>query len=271
MTTKDQQLQIGKVNDKLRKLLNSPLVISFFGRPLRPSEVRSLALLAGHACPGAKDCKARVLLDALGKRYLERGQGAIFQCFSASQELQFNGTYAARHRNFHMLRNRSTSEILDLFDRSISDRVKLFRWWISGDFFNRNVLEASIALANMRPDTHFYAYTKSLQILRKIDKGQDELTDNGNLRINLSRGGVFDRYIPELQDRGYAVATVVNYATDRLDLGPIDSSDDLAAFGHLDPTVADLRSFRLTIHGPQVKGSIASKASHYNARNKGKA
>lgn len=267
MTTKDQ-LQIGKINDKLRRLLNSPLVIAFFGRPLRPSEVRSLALLAGHACPGAKDCLARVI-ETLGKRSLERGDNAEFQCFSASQELQYSGTFKARRRNFEMMRSlKSTQEILDLFDRSIPDRVKLFRFWISGDFFNLRVLLAAIALANMRPDTHFYTYTKSLHLLRKIGRYQDELTDHGNLRINLSRGGVFDRYLPELQDKGFAVATVVNYATDQPSLGPIDRSDDLAAFGHLDPTVADLRSFRLTIHGPQVKGSIASKASHYNARNK---
>jgi hypothetical protein len=209
-------------------------------------KVYSLDLSAGHSCPGAKQCLAKVVErdDAPGRFTIQDGPKCEFRCFSASQEAVFPGTRKARRHNFDLLRKtRGWKQCRDLLADSLPVDAGVIRYHVSGDFFKLAYLQGAIALAKLRPDVLFYTYTKSLPFLVGMELPS-------NFIVTVSRGGKHDHLIEELEIRE---AKVVYSEEEAKKLGwPIDHTDELAA--------TNGGSFCLLIHGVQPKGSKASLA-----------
>lgn len=240
------KLELSGPNEKTRKLLK--WAKSELGETIRLSQYQSLSLLAGHTCPGAHDCKSWVDLQTLK---LVDGANCIYRCFSASQEVMFKATRAQRQRNTERLRKaRTRAGIRKLLLASIDESVRLFRYHISGDFYSLAYLQAVIDVARLRPETRFYAYTKSWHHLIKV--GPVSALPS-NLRITLSLGSKFTQHHARLRAAGFATARVVFSESEARDRGlAIDQNDSLASYGAGD--------FALLLHGAQPAGSDASKA-----------
>ena len=71
---------------------------------LEGKKVYSFDLLSGFSCPFAHDCLSKAVEDSEGKRTIKDGPNTKFRCFSASQEVQYNGVYNRRKNNFDSLR-----------------------------------------------------------------------------------------------------------------------------------------------------------------------
>ena len=237
-------LQVAKSNQKFRKLDASRRVLS-------------ISMRAGHTCPFARDCLARVDI-VNGKRELVFGDNTEFVCFSAAQEHQYTGTYEARERNELLLKQakkNGVGSVSELIERSLLNKMTrkqrrgaepvLIRIHISGDFFALWYLDAWICVANRHPEWTLYAYTKALPLVRK----RLEIIPS-NLRLIASRGGTHDHLINVL---GLREARVVFSKKEAETLGlPVDIDDSLAAYGDGD--------FALYIHGRQKKGTLAARA-----------
>lgn len=212
-------------------------------------EVWTFSLPAGHTCPGAKDCLAKVGLNADGKRTLQEGKDTRFRCFAASDELLYPATFAARRYNFELLRPlRSSAAIAQLIMASLPKKMDVMRVHVSGDFFSRNYFDAWMQVARQRPDTTFYAYTKSLHFYTDWLREHGALPDN--FKITASEGGKFDAHIKEHE---LVFSRVVFHPEEaKKQKLKIDKDDKLA--------MASEKSFALLIHGGSAKGSDQSKA-----------
>jgi hypothetical protein len=262
-------LQFSRANAKTELLKRIRALRKF----LKDGEIFSLDLLSGHACPMALQCYAKAIEGPDGKRHIEDGDSVEFRCFSASQEVQYNGVYNRRKHNFDLLRAcKSSGEMLDLLVKSLPENAGVIRIHVAGDFFNQNYFDAWLALAALKPNVLFYDYTKSIPywIARK-----QAVANLPNFVLTASRGGRQDKLISRHRLRQ---AVVVNFETAReaLKAGmpqevgktaqclglPVDHDDSHAA----NPN-KDKQSFALLIHSTQPKGSNSGKAL---AANKGK-
>lgn len=209
-------------------------------------DVYTFSLLSGHACPFADKCLSKAIEQPNGKRKIQDGKNTEFRCFSASQEVMFNATYAARKHNFDALRKlRSAKAMADLINTSLPAKACKIRIHVAGDFFNQTYFDAWIRVAEVNPDRLFYAYTKSLKFwVARLDRIP------ANLRLTASKGGKLDHMI---KDHGLRSARVVFSESEAQDLGLSIDHDDGHAMGNGG-------SFALLLHGPQPKGSKASGA-----------
>jgi hypothetical protein len=128
---------------------------------------------------------------------------------------------------------------------SLSADIGLVRVHVSGDFYSEMYFRAWMSVAAQRPETVFYAYTKSLRIW----------VDNlhlvpANFKLNASKGGRWDHLIKE---HGLKYAEVVFSVDQAEGLGLEIDHDDSHAF-------AQEGSFALLLHSTQPAGSIAAKA-----------
>jgi hypothetical protein len=221
----------------------------FRGNAKLGRDVWTFSLPAGHTCPGAKDCLAKVTTNAEGKRSLQDGKDAKFRCFAASQEVAFPTVYAARQHNFNTLRKlRTAAEIVQVLEESLPVKMDVLRVHVSGDFFSRNYFDAWMQVAAMRPETIFYAYTKSLHFYTDWVRENGDIPEN--FKITASEGGKFDTLIEE---HSLVFSRVVFYPSDaKKQRLKIDHDDTLA--------MASKTPFALLIHGPGAAGSPHSKA-----------
>ncbi|NME67224.1 GP88 family protein [Flammeovirga aprica] len=210
-------------------------------------------LPAGHSCPGALDCLAKV-----NKETGKLQQKGKFRCFAASIESLRKNVRTSRNNNFLQLVKLSKDQMVEkITEDVIGDlrrREKLFRIHASGDFFNRNYFQAWIEIARQNQDILFYAYTKSINYwIESLDSIPD------NLVLTASRGGRYDHLIDEYKLRE---AVVVKYSSEAQEMGiPIDSDDSLAYDSKVE-------KFALLLHGTQAKGSEESKAVFSRRRKK---
>lgn len=224
---------------------NSQELLSFQnGNAKLSKSILTVSLPAGFSCPGAHKCMARADPDT-GK--ITDGKHAEFRCFSASNEALYANVRESRWRNLRLLNQARTVEgMADLIHASMPKLAFAVRIHVSGDFFNQDYFDAWMVVARRRPQTRFYAYTKSLNywVARK-----DEIPDN--LRLVASRGGKFDHLIDE---HNLPEARVFMHPDEAAALGiEIDHDDSLA----MDPSV---QVVGLLIHGTQAKGSEAAEA-----------
>jgi hypothetical protein len=222
------RLSFGRGNAKLEK------TIAVFSLP------------AGHTCPGAEDCLAKVI----GGRLVD-GKRAKFRCFSASAEALFPSIRESRNRNLSLLREaRSIESMAELISSSIPRSCPTVRIHVSGDFYSAAYFQAWARAAAANPDRLFYGFTKSLPIWIANRQAMP-----ANFRLVASKGGRWDHLIAA---NGLVSATVVNTQADADALGlPVDHDDRFAMR-------AD-RDFALLIHGPGKAGSLQAKL-HVSAR-----
>ncbi len=211
------------------------------------------SILAGHTCPGACKCLAKVkevVVDGVPTRRLVDGPHALkedgFRCFSATEEVAFASLYKRNKHNLTLLRARKDEHsIRDLLERSLPTHAKHVRIHVSGDFYNQAYFNAWMRMAVARPTTQFYAYTKSIPFWRVWLKEHKKLPVN--MTLTASRGGKFDDLIlPSMK-----TVMVVDHPDTAKALGlEIDHDDSLAATGD--------QSFALLKHGMQAKGSASA-------------
>ena len=213
-------------------------------------KIYSLDLLSGYSCPFAKGCLSKAVVDENGKRHIEDGKDNEFRCFSASQEVQYNGVYNLRKHNFDTLRGLHLNDMIHELNQSMPKNLGICRIHVAGDFFNSDYMFAFINMVMMHTDRLFYAYTKSLKYWLKYREYVDLLD---NFVLTASFGGRDDDMIAEHNLRSTKVVFSESEAAD-LELD-IDHDDSHAAR----PSMSD-QDFALLIHGTQPKGTEASEA-----------
>jgi hypothetical protein len=204
-------------------------------------DVFTFSLPAGYTCPGAKHCLAFANRQT---GQLTDGPEQEFRCFSASSEVRFPHTRAARWHNYDLLRAASSTAAMSrLIERSLVGGAELVRIHVSGDFFSSEYLLAWCRVADARPLTRFYAYTKSVHLWRRHI---DEVPHN--LVLTASLGGKFDDDVADLK-----TAQVVFSEEEAGVLGLAVDHDDSHAYGGVE-------NFALLLHGVQRAGSQAAVA-----------
>ncbi len=112
-------------------------------------KIYSLDLLSGYSCPFAKACLSKAVVGDNGKRKIQDGKDNEFRCFSASQEVQYNGVYNLRKHNFDSLRGEHLNDMIALLNRSMPKNLGICRIHVAGDFFNSDYMFAWINMAMM--------------------------------------------------------------------------------------------------------------------------
>lgn len=98
---------------------------------------------------------------------------------------------------------------------------KIVRIHASGDFYNEEYLRKWRMIALSNPNVLFYAYTKSVSLIKKVDKAYWPK----NLRIIFSYGGLQDNLIDPANDRHCKI---------------FETKVDLDAAGYVDVSESDL-------------------------------
>lgn len=234
-------------NTKLVKLLKA--------KGINGRNAYTFSMLAGVACPGAKDCKSQAVVQSDGTMRIRDGKHTVYRCFSASQEVLFPAVYNQRKHNLDEVRGcaNKLDKLVALIDQSLPQNAQLVRIHISGDFVTQNYFDAWCVVAKRRPNCQFYAYTKSLPFWVKRRYIIPE-----NFVLTASRGGRYDYLI---DGHNLKEAIVVGTIEQANDMGlPIDHTDELA----MDRKVHKLA---LLVHGAMPIGSLFQQYVKHN-RNK---
>ncbi len=237
-------LKFSPANVKIEALAKVPAIMPFLANKRK---VYSFDLLSGFSCPHANECFSKAVIGADGKKSIKDGPHTLFRCFSASQEVLFTNVYNLRKANFDALRVcKNSAEMFHLLAEALPKNVGVVRIHVAGDFFKQDYFDAWLAVALVRPDILFYAYTKSLPYwIARIDQIPS------NFVLTASRGGRKDDLI---EKHGLRSVKVVFSEAEAGSL-EIDHTDEHAA----NPETAAV-DFALLIHGKQPKGSAASEA-----------
>lgn len=207
----------------------------------------TFSIPAGYTCPAALKCQSFADRQT-GK--ITDGKSVEFRCFAASQESAFPSVRSSRWHNFELLKpiRNNSDAMASLILSSLDSMAKIVRIHVSGDFFNDAYFLAWVKVAQSRPDTVFYAYTKSLISVYTF---ADLIPDN--FVITLSHGGKHDDLIKSDVLSRFKTAQVVLSEIEAEILGlDIDHDDSHAYEGN--------KSFALLIHGTQPSKSTASAA-----------
>lgn len=221
-----------------------------FGNAKLDVEVAIFDLPAGYSCPFARACHSRA--DRVTGKITD-GKHTEFRCYAASMEARISNVRDKRWFNFEQLKRVKTRQgMTDLILASLLPMARIVRIHSSGDFFNQAYFDAWLAVAQQRPKTKFYAYTKALPfwLKRKADIPK-------NLVLTASYGGTHDHLIKEHKLR-YALVVYSEQEAEKLGL-QIDHDDSHA--------MKNGRSFALLIHGTQPKNCEAGEALKTLRRN----
>lgn len=247
-------LKFSQPNIKTRKLYGSHKLRKYLKIN---REIYSLDLPSGQTCPGAHNCKSKVV--QIGDSFkIQDGPHCEYRCYSAMQEVLYPCVRRIRQHNLNILKStRGWKNIYNVIMESLPKNAGIVRYHVGGDFFKESYLFAAIQVARTYPDILFYGYTKSLHFLNR----QSPMIDpqNGvllpNFLLTASRGGKFDHLIKPLQIR--EVVVVGEESEARQKKLPIDNNDIHAATKGGD--------FALLVHGIQPKGTIYAKLSRRRA------
>lgn len=209
-------------------------------------KVYGLSTLAGHTCPGAELCLAKVIIEN-NKRRIKDGPKQKFRCYSASMEAIRKNVYNKHKENSDIIRKaRNASVLRDILDSYMPKNLGICRMHPDGDTQSQKEFDAWIGLANRHPDRLFYGYTKSLHYwVKRLFAIPD------NMVLTASYGGKYDHLIERHNLRW---SKVIFHPSEAGDLD-IDHDDSHAAR-------PDLRddNFAILLHGIQPAKSEASEA-----------
>ena len=247
-------LKFSPANAKIEALKQVPELQPFLENKRK---VYSFDLLSGYSCPFAKQCLSKAVVQPDGKRKIQDGKDTEFRCFSASQEVQYNGVYNLRKHNFDSLRGLGLDGMIGSLSADLPKNAGIVRIHVAGDFFNPNYMRAWYNVAMLNPDKLFYAYTKSIRYWLDLNI---ESANLDNFVLTASYGGRDDSLI---DIHNLRTSKVVYSEQEAHDLGlAIDHDDSHAAR----PSLRD-ESFALMLHGTQPKGSTAADALKVLKRN----
>jgi hypothetical protein len=175
-----------------------------------PFPVYEFNLPAGHSCPFALECK--VMVDRVTGKFVRTG--TRFRCYAACAE-RFPIVRESRWENFEDIK--AGKEIV------VPEKATHVRIHGSGDFFSQEYFDKWIDVCSKRPQTKFWAFTKSVQFwVNRLGSIPDNLT------LQASRGGKQDHLIDEY---GLKCAKVFMRIEDVPADMPIDIDDTLAMSG----------------------------------------
>lgn len=202
----------------------------------------TFSLPAGHTCPFAEQCLSKA--DKKTGR-IKDGRHTEFRCYAATMETR-PSVRRSRWHNFQQLRACKTqAEVTQLILDSLSPFAGYVRVHDSGDFYSQAYFDAWMDVARQRPETWFYAYTKSLPYwVARMGTIPD------NLVLTASYGGTRDDLIDRHGLR-YAIVVYSRGAAEELGL-PIDHDDSHA--------MRSEGNFALLLHGTQPEGSDAARS-----------
>src|SRR5947209_8150378 len=139
-----------------RKTVHTKL--RFYYGNAKLNNIWTFSLPAGFFCPFADQCRSKadrrtgVITD---------GPATSFRCYAASNEASNPSVRDSRWHNAQLLRGKSRYAMAKLILDSLSPYAGYVRVHVSGDFFSQSYFDSWIDLAQCRPRTLFYAYTKS--------------------------------------------------------------------------------------------------------------
>jgi Gene product 88 len=206
------------------------------------SKIYTFSLPAGHSCPGALKCFAKADQQT-GK--LQDGPSQTFRCFAAGDESRYPNVRRLRWHNFDLLKGKTREEMKALILESLPSDAKIVRLHVSGDFFSDAYFLAWMDVANTKPETLFYTYTKSLSIWLRHRPSVP-----ANFKLTASEGGKHDDLI---ESKSLKFAKVLFSIEEAQELSLEIDHDDSHAYG------SD-KSFALLLHGKQRKETPAAKA-----------
>lgn len=190
-------------NGKMRKSSQNGIDIFNFGIPAFQSRTGL------QTCPNARQC-------AVG-------------CYARSGTYRFGNVVNAYEERLNLTQQPEFSLIMihEIASKSLKSKAKgnkcLIRIHDSGDFYNETYLNEWLKVIQASPSTHFYAYTKMVQMLQRIKPIQ-------NFTVIYSLGGSEDSHIDTSIHRH---SRVFENETDLLDAGYTDATQDdtVAALG----------------------------------------
>ena len=201
----------------------------------------TFSLPAGHTCPGARECLAKVPREG---GPIVNGKDTVFRCFAASMENLFPNVRNSRWRNLDLLK--ASKDKVKLISESLPGRDgHTYRIHVSGDFYSKDYMLSWILVAKMFPNRTFYAYTKSLNSWVDL---MSEIPNN--FILTASKGGKYDDAI---ENEGLKSAEVVFTVQEAKDRGLEIDHDDSHAYNGKE-------SFALLLHGKQKAGTKAASA-----------
>lgn len=139
------------------------------------SKVLKFSLPAGRTCPMAGECR----------RY----------CYASKGTFKFKGSVAAHERNLQLSKQPKFSDRISTEIKAMHKRPAYIRIHDAGDFYSCAYLIKWIEVAAANPNIKFYAYTKSVSLL----KSQANLPEN--FKVIYSYGGLEDAMIDPETDR----------------------------------------------------------------------
>lgn len=245
-TVSQAYVRFSSNNGKMAKLAKSPSIQPYLDNG---QKVYSFDLLAGHSCPFADRCLAKVeIID--GKITVVDGPNQEHRCYASMLEVRPN-VYNLHKANFDALKSLDTIDAMaSVIQAALPKDAGIIRIHSSGDFFNYTYFMAWLKVISHNPSVLFYAYTKCLPFwVRNIETIQRL----PNLVLTASDGGIRDSMIAEHNLRQ---AIVTFSASEGAASGlEFDDDDSHAA----DPSKRD-QSFLLLLHGSQPKNTPAGEA-----------
>ena len=147
----------------------------------------NFSLPAIATCPGAGVCA-------------DKGKGF---CFAYLEQIRYPSALAYRERMYELAKSGELvsviSEELDRLVKKAGPQKLAVRIHASGDFYSAGYLLQWATIAQLYPDVSFYAYTKSIAIVKHLQR-QGWMAPN-NLILIYSLGGKLDRLIDVNTDR----------------------------------------------------------------------
>jgi len=236
-------VRFSPANVKIQALTSVPAISPYLANKRK---VYSFDILSGYSCPFAHNCLSKVVVKPDGKKAIKDGLFTEFRCFSASQEVLFKNVYNLRKANFDALRGKNPAEMFNTLENALPANAGVIRIHVAGDYFNQAYFDAWLAIALVRRDVLFYAYTKSLPFWLAR---REQIPFN--FVLTASRGGRKDDLIEKHSLRS-AVVVFSEVEAGGLE---IDHTDEHAA----NPETSGI-NFALLIHGTQPKNSEAGEA-----------
>lgn len=182
---------------------------------------------------------------------MQNTEGA-YRCYAASEEARFSSVRKSRWNNYQALieaeMQGGMAQVVKLLLHNLHPKAGTVRVHASGDFYSQTYFDAWMTVAEMRPQTTFYAYTKSLPFWMHWLEKHGHLPDN--FRLTASTGGKFDYLIEKYRLN----KVIVVYHPEEAEAAGllVDHDDSLA--------LRNEETFALLVHGTQPAGSPASKA-----------
>lgn len=220
---------------------NGLLKFSMGGNAKLSKRTASFSVPAGYSCPGAVECLAKAHRET-GK--ITDGPLQTYRCFSASQEAAFPALRKQRWYNFDLLRDARHARGIAILLRDSLPALKkwdFMRIHVGGDFYSLDYYAAWMEIARENADKTFYAYTKSVSIVKKWLSRYFKFPDNFKLTSSAD----------EIEGAGRVEVVFHPEEAERRRL-EIDHDDSHAQKG--------VGRFALLIHGTQPKDTPAAEA-----------